>query len=211
MGDKPPLADSTMEPPPQLAESNRIERVGDAPSFHTLATPLTPIVLRVAATLVGMDDAEDAAQEAILRAWQHWGELRDPAAVRPWLLRITVNVCRQWRRGGFGARLRQTLPLSAEQMELIAALDADPGASDHSSALDLRAAVNHLPSQMRLIVALRYYGGMDASEIGAALGLPPSTIRTRLSRALGILRERLGAPEAVRRTTENISQSEGGR
>lgn len=211
MGDKPPLADSTMEPLQQPAESSVIARVGDPPSFHTLAPPLTPIVLRVAATLVGMDDAEDAAQEAILRAWQHWGDLRDPAAARPWLLRITVNVCRQWRRGGFGARLRQTLPLTADQMELIAALDADPGASDYASALDLRAAVNHLPSQLRLIVALRYYGGMDASEIGAALGLPPSTIRTRLSRALGMLRERLGAREPVRPTTENVSQSEGGR
>ena len=173
------------------------------------------MVLRVAATLVGVDDAEDAAQEAILRAWRHWGELRDPAAVRPWLLRITVNVCRQWRRGGFGARLRQTLPLTAEQMDLIAALDADPGASDHTGALDLRATVNHLPAQMRLIVALRYYGDMDASEIGAALGIPASTVRTRLSRALDLLRERLGAREsrspAPSTSSETSSQPEGGR
>ena len=56
-------------------------------------------VLRVATALVGHDDAEDAAQEALTRAWRAWGTLRDTNAARSWLLRITVNVCREWLRG----------------------------------------------------------------------------------------------------------------
>jgi RNA polymerase sigma-70 factor (ECF subfamily) len=160
--------------------------------FATLVPPLTPAVLRVAAALVGPADAEDAGQEAILRAWRAWPTLRDANAVRPWLLRITVNVCRQWQRGGFGRRLRLTQPLSEEGAELLATLDADPGTSDSTGALDLRHAVNALPEDLRVIVALRYYGGMDATEIGNALGLPPATVRTRLRRALATLRERLG-------------------
>jgi DNA-directed RNA polymerase specialized sigma24 family protein len=58
----------------------------DEPSFATLLPPLTPAVLRVAAALVGTADAEDAAHEAILRAWQAWQAwptLRDTQLVRP--------------------------------------------------------------------------------------------------------------------------------
>jgi RNA polymerase sigma-70 factor (ECF subfamily) len=51
-------------------------------------------MVRVAAALVGVADAEDAVQEALMRAWQGWPGLRDRAALRGWLLRITVNVCR---------------------------------------------------------------------------------------------------------------------
>jgi DNA-directed RNA polymerase specialized sigma24 family protein len=67
-------------------------------------------MMRVAAALVGLADAEDAAQEALMRAWQAWKTLRDVDAVRPWLLRITVNVCRQWRRGNFGRHATLSSP-----------------------------------------------------------------------------------------------------
>jgi RNA polymerase sigma-70 factor, ECF subfamily len=149
-------------------------------------------VLRVAAALVGMADAEDAAQEAILRGWQAWPSLRDQTALRPWLLRITVNVCRDWQRGRFGTHRRRTEPLSDDMsMEQLALISDDPGASDHAAALDLRRAINTLDEDLRLVVALRYYAGMDATAAGAALGIPSGTVRTRLRRALKLLREQL--------------------
>ncbi len=149
-------------------------------------------VLRVAAALVGMADAEDAAQEAILRGWQAWPSLRDQTALRPWLLRITVNVCRDWQRGRFGTHRRRTEPLSDDtSMEQLALISDDPGASDHAAALDLRRAINTLDEDLRLVVALRYYAGMDATAAGAALGIPSGTVRTRLRRALKLLREQL--------------------
>ncbi|HEV8190260.1 MAG TPA: sigma factor [Ktedonobacterales bacterium] len=73
----------------------------DPGSFAALVPQHTDAKLRVASALVGSADAEDAAQEAVVRAWDTW---RDASAVRPWLLRITANVCRQWWRGGFGRR-----------------------------------------------------------------------------------------------------------
>ncbi|MGH2517220.1 MAG: RNA polymerase sigma factor, partial [Ktedonobacterales bacterium] len=112
-------------------------------------------------------------------------------AFRPWLLHITVNVCREWQRGGFGKYQRASLPLTADHAELLGTLDADPGASNNAAALDLRHALNQLAPELRVAVVLRYYAGMDASEIGAALGVPPPTIRTRLRRALTLLREQL--------------------
>ena len=161
--------------------------------FATLVPLHAPAMLRAAAALVGLADAEDAAQEAVIRAWQAWPSLRDETALRGWLLTITVNVCRQWRRGGFGRRLRLMEPLPEGDSRLLARIEGDPGASDHTGALDLRDAVNQLPDDLRLIVVLRYYAGMDATEAGAALGVPSATVRTRLRRALLILRERIGS------------------
>jgi RNA polymerase sigma-70 factor (ECF subfamily) len=164
--------------------------VADAETFATLTPLHTRAMLRVAAALVGADDAEDATQEAIVRAWQAWADLRDLESLRPWLLRITVNVCRQWHRGSFGTRRRMMARLPEEGSDFPALLDEDPG--DRVAALDLRQAIYALNDDMRMAVVLRYYGGMDASEIGAALGVPATTVRTRLRRALLVLRHTLG-------------------
>jgi RNA polymerase sigma factor (sigma-70 family) len=167
-----------------------------APSsgFGALVSPHAGAMLRVAAALVGAADAEDAAQEAVLRAWQAWDALRDPGATRSWLLRITTHVCQDWQRGRFGTRRARTQPMPEGDEAALAVLDADPGASDHAGALDLRQAINRLDTDLRVVLVLRYYAEMDATEIGAALGIPPATVRTRLRRALMTLRERLDAP-----------------
>ncbi|HST87918.1 MAG TPA: sigma-70 family RNA polymerase sigma factor [Ktedonobacterales bacterium] len=176
-------------------------RPHDDGAFARLVIAHTGAMLRVAGALVGAADAEDAAQEALVHAWRAWGLLRDEGALRAWLLRITVNVCRQWQRGSFGRRARLTGPLPEEGADVVgledlAMLTADAGTSDHTSAMDLRHAVNHLPPDFRVAVVLRYYAGMEPSEIGAALGILPVTVRTRLHRALLMLRERLARPRA---------------
>jgi RNA polymerase sigma-70 factor (ECF subfamily) len=163
-------------------------------NFAALVPMHMTTMLRVAAALVGVADAEDAAQEALVRGWQAWSSLRDRSAMRAWLLRITVNVCRDWQRGRFGTRQRLVGSLNlGSDADPIALLGSDPGASDHAAALDLRQAVNSLAPDYRLIVVLRYYVGLDASEIGEALAIPAATVRTRLRRALALLRERLSA------------------
>ena len=163
-------------------------------AFLRLIEQQTPVLLKVTSALVGFADAEDAAQEAVLRAWQARANLRDPAALRPWLMQIAVNVCRSWQRGRFGRERRHEQPLTAataETRELLATLDADPGTLGHAAALDLRQAINALDAELRLVVVLRFYAGLDATAIGLLAGIPPATIRTRLRRALALLRERL--------------------
>lgn len=86
--------------------------MADGAAFATLVPRHLAAVIRTAAALVGKADAEDAAQEAIMRAWQAWPSLQDVDALRPWLLRITVNICLQWRRGRFGKRGAQSTPAS---------------------------------------------------------------------------------------------------
>lgn len=156
-----------------------------------------PAMLRAAAALVGTADAEDAAQEAILRAWQAWDSLRNPALARAWLLRITVHVCLDWQRGRFGTRRALTLPLLDDASMPVALLGADPGASDHTGALDLRQAINALDTDLRVAIVLRYYAQMDATEMGVVLGVPPATIRGRIRRALIVLREQLSGPSSM--------------
>src|SRR5262249_4051874 len=158
-------------------------------SFAAIVPLYAATMLRVAAALVGPAEAEDAVQEASMRAWQAWSTLRDVEAARPWLLQITVNVCRHWRRGLKGQQQAHLQPLPEDTEHLLAVLATDPGTSDHTGALDLRAAINALPSELRTVVVLRFYAGLDATEIGGAIGIPPGTVRSRLHRALLQLRE----------------------
>jgi RNA polymerase sigma-70 factor, ECF subfamily len=188
--------------------------------FTALVTPHTGVMLRAAAVLVGPLDAEDAVQEALLRAWRGWATLRDEAAVRAWLLRITANVCGNWQAGHFGTHRRRTVPLdlagssglfpegephdpqSDAQDDPFAR--SGPGTAKHANALDLRRAVSGLDTDLRHVVALRFYAGMDATEIGATLDIPPATVRTRLRRALMLLRERFVSPPIPATVTLDI-------
>lgn len=164
----------------------------DYDRFAPLVTPYTGDMGRVAAALVGAADAEDAAQEALLRAWNGWGSLRAAPAARSWLLRITVNVCRNWQAGHFGTHRRRTEALGPQHDTIPLAGSAPLGTTEHAGALDLRRAVATLPADLLVVVSLRFYAGLDATEIGAILDIPPATVRTRLRRALQVLRAQLG-------------------
>jgi RNA polymerase sigma-70 factor (ECF subfamily) len=181
---------------PHAQEADPTRPADESSDFAAIVPLYATAILRVAAALVGPADAEDAAQEAIMRGWQAWPTLRDSGAARSWLLRITVNVCRDWQRGRFGTRRRFTEPLADDEAIPLALLGGDPGASDHANAMDLRGAIDTLDEALRLVVVLRYYSGMDATEVGAILGIPPATVRTRLRRALRMLRGRMSAANA---------------
>lgn len=171
----------------------------NASRFEDICPALAPTVLRVAASLVGSAQAEDAAQEAMLLAWRSWAELRDVASARAWLLRITVNVCRSWLRSRNGIAREREAPLPDDDtpraLYELAALE--PDANAWVELLDLREALLELPTDLKVVVTLRYFGGMDSSEIGHALGLPAATIRSRLRRALTLLRDHLRTPEGI--------------
>jgi len=161
----------------------------DYERFAPLVTPHTATITRMAAALVGITDAEDAAQEALTRAWRAWPGLREADSTRAWLMQITVNVCRTWRARsqshGEIDYLDTVIP--AEGVTSITL-----GANDHITALDLRQALLTLSADLRQIIALRFYIGMDSTEIGELLSEPPATVRTRLRRAIMQLRRALG-------------------
>lgn len=175
-----------------MADGDRVGERDD--EFAPLVAPQLATLLRVARAMVGADDAEDAAQEAVARAWRRRADLRDLASVRGWLLRITINVCHNWRRDHNTPTERQALSLTDDLPSpgnAHASYASDPGASDHAHRLDLRQAIARLEPDHRHLIALRYFVGLDATEIGAILGVPAATVRTRLRRALALLRGQL--------------------
>lgn len=125
-----------------------------------------------------------------MRAWRAWPSLRDPESARAWLLRITVNVCRSWRMRGQGLRDRAEARLDTVALDYESG-QMTLGANEHVSALDVRQALLTLSDEMRVVVALRFYAGMDSTEIGALLGESSATIRSRLRRAILSLRRTL--------------------
>lgn len=160
--------------------------------FAPLVLPHTATMARVAAAIVGVADAEDAAQEALVRAWRAWPDLREATAARSWLLRITVNICRTWRARDHASQQVALDLLDAETLEVGPLITGEAvGAESHASVLDLRQAILTLSDDLRLIVALRFYAGMDSTAIGELLGEVPATVRSRLRRALIQLRETL--------------------
>lgn len=170
----------------------------DDSQFVTVVSPYITNMVYLAIALIGAADAEDAVQEALIRAWQAASTLREGETVRAWLLTITANMCHDWLRGRHGTRTRLTisLPDSSEEASILAAsTDSDPGSNLFAEAFDLRQMVDLLEEDLREIVVLRYYVEMNATEIGAVLGLPSSTIRTRLQRALAQLRTSVSTRE----------------
>ena len=157
----------------------------DYERFAPLVTPHTATITRMAAALVGIPDAEDAAQEALMRAWRAWPGLREADSTRAWLMQITVNVCRTWR-----ARSQSHGDIDYLDT-MISSQGVTLGANDHISALDLRQALLTLSADLRQIIALRFYIGMDSTEIGELLSESPATVRTRLRRAIIQLRRAL--------------------
>ena len=133
---------------------------------------------RVAKSMLGSEaDCADAAQNALLRAWERLHTLRDPAYFKTWLTRILINECR--------AILRQR----ARYAQLEAEIAEDEAAPEHSS--ELYEAVMGLEQKYRLPVVLYYIEGFRTAEIAAMLRLPEGTVKTRLRRAREILRKEL--------------------
>jgi RNA polymerase sigma factor (sigma-70 family) len=168
--------------------------------FIDLVAPHITVIQHVAAALNGGADADDIVQETLLKAWQSRQSLRDVAAIRTWLLRIAVNVCHDWHRHHLGVRGFAQLSIDEVTFQVSGlpyAAQSQPGTNEHTAAMDLRLAVVTLEEPLRLIVVLRYFAGLDATEIGATLNMPPATVRTRLRRALAHLRLQMDTPPSL--------------
>jgi len=134
-------------------------------------------------------EAEDAAQEGFVKAYLALARFRAGAPFRPWLLQIVVNEARN-RRKSAGRRANLVLKAAAQRgNDSEASPEAATLAGERQQAL--LEAVNHLREDERLVVACRYFLGLSEAETAETLRCPRGTVKSRLSRALGRLRNEL--------------------
>jgi RNA polymerase sigma-70 factor (ECF subfamily) len=153
----------------------RQARRGDENAFTTLLRPLLEPGFRLA---VGMLQdrqlAEDAVQEAAVKAWRKLDRLREGADIRPWFLGIVANECRSARRSGWWRVLKvggreRTAPAPEE-----AAIQG----------LDLRQAMKKLSPDQRLVIVLYFYLDLPLDQVAAIAGASYAAVRARLYRGL---------------------------
>ena len=127
-------------------------------------------------------DTEDIFQTVFVKYLLHTAPFASPEHERAWVIRVTINACKDLLRSVFH---RRTVPL-----EEVSELPAPP--EEHRAVLQ---AVQALPGAYRDVVYLHYYEGYTAPEIAGILGKNVNTIYTRLSRARGLLRQALGGDD----------------
>lgn len=165
----------------------------DRRAFAALVERYRDAVYAVAYHYLGnCDDAQDATQEAFVRAYLRLGQLRDPERFAPWLRRIAANVSTDFlRRRGEGMLPIEAVPEPA----------APSGAGDPervAARLVVRDALARLPEPARLAVTLFYMNGYSQAEIARFLDVPVSTVSSRLQHARERLRgEMIGMVEDV--------------
>lgn len=123
-------------------------------------------------------DAEDVAQTVMLRLWQTEMVFENETHLRHWLTRVTLNCCKDLSRTAWK---RRTVPLESVAEPVF----ADPARQT------LFQEVMALPGKYRVPLYLYYYEGYSVAEVGALLGLKPSTVQTRLARARAGLKTQL--------------------
>ena len=149
-----------------------------------------PLAYRVArGVLRNAADAEDVAQEALLRAYRRFDRLRDRNRFRAWLVRIAFRLALDRLRSGKRRELRDTL-WSQPQHQPPAATAEDLAASNEFQA-HLEGALAELPGKLRLVLLLAAMEGHTIDEIAAMLGVSAGTVKSRIFYARKQLAEKL--------------------
>src|SRR6202521_2598189 len=149
-----------------------------------------PLAYRVArGVLRNAADAEDVAQEALLRAYRRFDRLRDRGRFRAWLVRIAFRLALDRLRSGKRREVRDTL-WSQPQHRPPAANAEDLAASNEFQA-HLEGALAELPGKLRLVLLLAAMEGHTIDEIAAMLGVSAGTVKSRIFYARKQLAEKL--------------------
>ncbi len=144
-------------------------------------------------------DAEEALQDAFLRAWRFRDALPVGARRDAWLYRVLVNACYSKLRREVPRRDRERARFDAGAEVAAAGEPPDVRAERSDAAARLGAALAELPDGLRTVVVLRYYAGLSEREIATAIRRRPGTVKSRLSDA----RRRLAADTRVRGLAPN--------
>lgn len=161
---------------------------GDASAFDDLVGPFVEPGYKLALSMLGsQQDAEDAVQEATIKAWQNLERLQQPDAARSWFLAIVANQCRSARRTRWWSVVKLADPQETKEGPEAAAVERT----------DLGRALARLDTDERLALFLRYYMQLELAEVAAVLGISETAAKSRIHRAARRLRPVLAVPEGL--------------
>lgn len=145
-------------------------RGGDRDAFGGLATAQWDRLVRLARSVVGELEAEDAVQEGLVFAWQRIDRLREAGRFPAWISRIVFRCCLRRAKRSRGRRSLDEIP--------------EPAATGNPEArIDVWRLLRSLPPGQRAVLHLTVVEGMTDAEIGEALGIEPSSVRSHRRRA----------------------------
>lgn len=179
---------------------------GERELFADLVRPHEPALRRLAGLLLrDAASAEDAMQEALLRAYLHLARFRREASFRTWMTSILINEVRMhWRRSGGVRWVSLDVLRDRHRGEYPAVVPgrqrpADEMVMHQQTRKMLEAAVNRLPETARRVIQLRDYADLGVGETAQVLGITPTAVKLRHSRArkglANLIRD--GAPGAA--------------
>lgn len=180
------LSRPRMVSPVEPAPAARVERAIDTDFALSLEKELSGAYRLAGFMMADSAEAQDAVQEASVRAWRGWGALRERDRFHAWFSQILVNVCR--------TRLRQRSKRRTVDVDDVDLEGGDP----FRAALAADAvgrALSALSTELRMVVVLRYWGDLSLAEIADRLGIPIGTVKSRHHAALQALRRRVEPAE----------------
>ena len=173
-------------------------QAGDTVAFERLVVEHQTFVYNLALRVLGNEqEAEDAAQEAFVRAWLSLPKFRADSRFSTWLYRIVTNLCCNRI-----PKLRRELTAIGED-DLLEQPDVHSAPPPESAEADerrtwLHRQIDDLPESYRLLISLRYQQELAYDEIASITGLPLGTVKTGLFRARERLRSALDTYEEER-------------
>lgn len=170
-------------------------RAGDTAAYEKLVRMHQAVAFRAAYLVTGDGpEAEDATQEAFIKAYRALNRFRPGASFRPWLLTIVTNEARNRRRSA-GRRAKLNLQVAAEGQVPTSPVSPEAAVVAAERREDLLASVGELSEGERLVISYRYFLGLSEEETATALDCARGTVKSRASRALARLRKAMAREE----------------
>ena len=143
-------------------------------------------VLKTAYSFVrDREAAKDLFQETFIKANYNLDKFRGESSIKTWLIRITVNVCKDYLKSAYQ---KKVVPMTQVEEDSLRVEDDYEQIENEDRDEQIRRAVNSLPENYREVVLFRE---MSVADTSAALGVPEGTIKSRLSRAREVLKSKL--------------------
>lgn len=159
---------------------------GDSEAFRQLVEAYQTSAYRMAARMCGPDSADDVTQEAFLAAWRGLPEFRGACRFSTWLYRLVSNAAIDCLR-------REKKHRDSGDIDELELPDGGPSPQEQAEQADTQEAVRRAMAQLspehRQVLLLRYMQELDYGEIAAALDISEGTVKSRINRAKGKLRE----------------------